>query len=261
MQAGHTEVKWKSAHASCWAAGHRACWCALLGNKKSYSDSTQIKSRPHAGHRASQQSRVCRTARTSHDFRLAAPDYAGGTQVAHRRRSRLDAGRHGRDAVLAGSRLFDPRILHGHADRRLLELAHAGGFRHWRTSLRAGSRPHWAHAFLDGLHPRLLPGQRRVRVLAFRHATCRISFCARARNGRRMDRRGCPHCRNLASRASRKSSRHNAIGLCYRRGRRRSGGCGGPAELWLESRFSRRRPAGALGVLDSVQRARARAVE
>src|SRR6266404_6611732 len=77
MQAGHSEVKRKSVHASCRERVIGACWFALAGNKKSHSDFTQIKSRTHAGPRSSQQHRICSIARTSHDFRLAAPDYAG----------------------------------------------------------------------------------------------------------------------------------------------------------------------------------------
>src|SRR5258708_18444879 len=70
--------------------------------------------------------------------------------------------------------LFDPRILDGHAHRRLSEFAHAGGLRDWGAAVRRGRRSHRPHAVVDGVDLGVRSEEHTSELQSPDHLVCRL---------------------------------------------------------------------------------------
>src|SRR4029077_8272566 len=138
MQEGHSEVKRKSALAK--RKVRRSRMAALSPHHEPIEQYSARITR-YADLPPGVQNPTRRAAGSPKILQLAASNHFRRTQIPLRWRIWLDAGRHGRDVVLAGPDLPHPRILHGHPHRWLSEFPHTGGLRDWRIVVRCSSRP------------------------------------------------------------------------------------------------------------------------
>ena len=178
--------------------------------------------------------------------------------LARGRRPRLDARRHGRDALLHGARTPDARPGDGQGHGRSPELADPAGLGDRWPALRLPGRPGRAHALADALDPRLLAGERGVRPLHHRRPAGRLPVHPRPGHGRRVDDRRRPHRRDLARGAPRQGPGPDAVHLGHRRDDRGRCRRSRPAELRLARRLLRGVLPAAHRVLDPPRRARVR---
>ena len=187
--------------------------------------------------------------------RVARARDRGPAPLARGGRPRLDARRHGRDALLHGARAPHARPRDGQGHRGPAELAHPAGLGRRGPPvrlLRGSGRPHpRAH----GLDPRLLAGERGVRPFHEHPPARDVPVRARPRDGRRVDDRSRAHRRDLAGGAPWEGARPDAVDVGDRRddrGRRRRPR---PADLRLARGLLRGRAAGPRRVLDPAGRA------